>query len=187
MKEGHGTRGKDETKASAAAGNVYGMRGDIIAAMRNLIPVHRGYWYNDIDMPHAVPMKVLGQCGSVRVPLVPALRGSGGARSAMPHHVEKFCADGWAKPRVAECNWQIQSQRALEVLFALGQHARQNARSSVKEHEWALVGELDRSRPAVQLLDILHGLAQLHPEQTVLEQLAGTAPLSKARAFINDT
>eukprot|EP00928_Gymnodinium_smaydae_P009199 TRINITY_DN133_c1_g1_i13.p1 TRINITY_DN133_c1_g1~~TRINITY_DN133_c1_g1_i13.p1 ORF type:complete len:266 (+),score=67.93 TRINITY_DN133_c1_g1_i13:59-856(+) len=53
------------------------IRGGIIAAKMNLIPVRRGYWGNKIGVPHTVPMKVAGKCGSVRVRLVPAPRGSG--------------------------------------------------------------------------------------------------------------
>merc|ERR1712127_1020017 len=53
------------------------IRGGIIAAKMALIPVRRGYWGNKIGMPHTVPMKVHGKCGSVRVRLVPAPRGSG--------------------------------------------------------------------------------------------------------------
>jgi len=52
------------------------IRGGIIAAKMALIPVRRGYWGNKIGMPHTVPMKVHGKCGSVRVRLVPAPRGS---------------------------------------------------------------------------------------------------------------
>merc|ERR1712073_19673 len=53
------------------------IRGGIIAAKMNLIPVRRGYWGNKIGMPHTVPMKVHGKCGSVRVRLIPAPRGAG--------------------------------------------------------------------------------------------------------------
>merc|ERR1712194_509592 len=42
-----------------------------------LIPVRRGYWGNRIGQPHTMPMKVHGKCGSVRVRLIPAPRGSG--------------------------------------------------------------------------------------------------------------
>eukprot|EP00928_Gymnodinium_smaydae_P050122 TRINITY_DN3372_c0_g1_i1.p1 TRINITY_DN3372_c0_g1~~TRINITY_DN3372_c0_g1_i1.p1 ORF type:complete len:129 (-),score=22.88 TRINITY_DN3372_c0_g1_i1:139-525(-) len=48
-----------------------------MAAKMNLIPVRRGYWGNRIGVPHTVPMKVHGKCGSVRVRLIPAPRGSG--------------------------------------------------------------------------------------------------------------
>eukprot|EP00971_Amphidinium_carterae_P129465 2564165-Amphidinium_carterae.1 len=37
----------------------------------------RGYWGNRIGFPHTVPMKVHGKCGSVRVRLIPAPRGTG--------------------------------------------------------------------------------------------------------------
>ena len=36
----------------------------------------RGYWGNKIGDPHTVPMKVSGKCGSVRVRLIPAPRGT---------------------------------------------------------------------------------------------------------------
>jgi len=52
------------------------IRGGIIAAKMALIPVRRGYWGNRIGLPHTMPMKVNGKCGSVRVRLVPAPRGS---------------------------------------------------------------------------------------------------------------
>jgi len=53
------------------------IRGGIISAKMSLIPVRRGYWGNKLGFPHTVPMKVHGKCGSVRVRLVPAPRGSG--------------------------------------------------------------------------------------------------------------
>jgi len=53
------------------------IRGGIIAAKMALIPVRRGYWGGRIGQPHTVPMKVHGKCGSVRVRLIPAPRGSG--------------------------------------------------------------------------------------------------------------
>jgi small subunit ribosomal protein S2e len=53
------------------------IRGAIIAAKLSLIPVRRGYWGNKIGNPHTVPMKVHGKCGSVRMRLIPAPRGTG--------------------------------------------------------------------------------------------------------------
>jgi small subunit ribosomal protein S2e len=53
------------------------IRGAIIAAKLSVIPVRRGYWGNKIGKPHTVPCKVTGKCGSVRVRLVPAPKGSG--------------------------------------------------------------------------------------------------------------
>merc|ERR1711865_809700 len=52
------------------------IRGGIIAAKMNLIPIRRGYWGNRIGSPHTMPMKVHGKCGSVSVKLIPAPRGS---------------------------------------------------------------------------------------------------------------
>jgi len=53
------------------------IRGGIIAAKLALIPVRRGYWGAKLGLPHTVPMKVHGKCGSVRARLIPAPRGSG--------------------------------------------------------------------------------------------------------------
>jgi len=53
------------------------IRGGIISAKLALIPVRRGYWGGRIGLPHTVPLKVHGKCGSVRVRLIPAPRGSG--------------------------------------------------------------------------------------------------------------
>ena len=52
------------------------IRGAIIAAKLSLVPVRRGYWGNKLGEPHTVPMKVTGKCGSVRVRLIPAPRGT---------------------------------------------------------------------------------------------------------------
>ena len=53
------------------------MKGAIIAAKLSLIPVRRGYWGNKIGNPHTVPVKVTGKCGSVRLRLMPAPKGTG--------------------------------------------------------------------------------------------------------------
>jgi len=53
------------------------IKGALVAAKLSLIPVRRGYWGNKIGNVHTVPMKMTGKCGSVRVRLVPAPRGSG--------------------------------------------------------------------------------------------------------------
>jgi len=53
------------------------IRGAIIQGKLSLIPVRRGYWGNMIGLPHTVPFKVTGKCGSVIVRLVPAPRGAG--------------------------------------------------------------------------------------------------------------
>jgi len=53
------------------------IRGAITAAKLNVSPVRRGYWGRKGGMPHTVPCKVTGKCGSVRVRLIPAPRGTG--------------------------------------------------------------------------------------------------------------
>jgi small subunit ribosomal protein S2e len=53
------------------------IRGAITAAKLNVAPVRRGYWGRTSGLPHTVPCKVTGKCGSVRVRLIPAPRGTG--------------------------------------------------------------------------------------------------------------
>jgi len=53
------------------------IRGAITIAKLNVAPVRRGYWGRKGSMPHTVPCKVTGKCGSVRVRLIPAPRGTG--------------------------------------------------------------------------------------------------------------
>jgi small subunit ribosomal protein S2e len=60
------------------------IRGGIISAKMNLLPVRRGYWGRKSGLPHTVPCKVSGKCGSVRVRLIPAPRGSGLVASLIP-------------------------------------------------------------------------------------------------------
>jgi len=51
--------------------------GGIHAAKCALVPVRRGYWGGKIGQPHTVPIKLTGQCGSVRIRCIPAARGTG--------------------------------------------------------------------------------------------------------------
>jgi small subunit ribosomal protein S2e len=60
------------------------IRGAIINAKMNLVPIRRGYWGTNGGKPHTVPCKVTGKCGSVRVRLIPAPRGSGIVASVIP-------------------------------------------------------------------------------------------------------
>jgi len=53
------------------------IKGAIVAAKLSVIPVRRGYWGSNLGEPHTVPMKVTGKCGSSRIRLIPAPRGSG--------------------------------------------------------------------------------------------------------------
>jgi len=60
------------------------IRGAIILAKLNICPVRRGYWGNKVGMPHTVPCKVTAKCGSVRVRLIPAPRGTGLVAAPVP-------------------------------------------------------------------------------------------------------
>jgi len=66
------------------------IRGAIILAKLTVVPVRRGYWGNKIGLPHTVPTKVTGKCGSVRVRLVPAPRGTGIVAARTPKKVLQY-------------------------------------------------------------------------------------------------
>jgi len=66
------------------------IRGAIIQAKLAVVPVRRGYWGNKIGAPHTVPTKVTGKCGSVRVRLVPAPRGTGIVAARTPKKVLNY-------------------------------------------------------------------------------------------------
>jgi len=66
------------------------IRGAIILAKLSVVPVRRGYWGNKIGLPHTVPTKVTGKCGSVRLRLVPAPRGTGIVSSRTPKKVLQY-------------------------------------------------------------------------------------------------
>jgi len=63
------------------------VKGAIMDAKLNMVPIRRGYWGNKIGNPHTVPTKVTGKCGSVRVRLVPGPRGSGIVAAPAPKKV----------------------------------------------------------------------------------------------------
>jgi len=69
---GHVGLGMKTSKEVATA-----IRGAIIDAKMNIIPVRRGFWGNRVGAPHTVPMKVTGKSGSVVCRLIPAPRGTG--------------------------------------------------------------------------------------------------------------
>jgi len=66
------------------------IRASIILAKLSIVPVRRGYWGNKIGKPHTVPTKVTGKCGSVRVRLVPAPRGTGLVAAETPTKLLQF-------------------------------------------------------------------------------------------------
>merc|ERR1711968_254162 len=72
--DGNGHLGLGTKCAKEVAGAI---RGAIIKAKLSVSPIRRGYWGSKLGKPHTVPCKVTGKCGSVRVRLIPAPRGTG--------------------------------------------------------------------------------------------------------------
>ena len=60
------------------------MKGAVAVAKLSIVPIRRGYWGNMIGKPHTVPCKVTGKCGSSRVRLIPAPRGTGIVAANVP-------------------------------------------------------------------------------------------------------
>jgi len=63
------------------------IRGALIAAKLSTIPIRTGYWGAKFGLPHTVPGKVSGRCGSVLLRLVPAPRGTGIVAAKVPKKV----------------------------------------------------------------------------------------------------
>jgi len=63
------------------------IRGAIAAAKLAVVPIRRGYWGNNIGRPHTVPCKVNGKCGSVRIRIVPAPRGTSLVAAPVPKKI----------------------------------------------------------------------------------------------------
>lgn len=53
------------------------IRGAHIMAKLSLVPIRKGYWGLKIGPPHTLPCKISGKCGSSRIRLIPAPRGTG--------------------------------------------------------------------------------------------------------------
>merc|ERR1712007_319643 len=83
--DGHVGLGVKAAKEVATA-----IRGAIIAAKINVIPVMRGYWGNKIGAPHTIPCKVSGKCGSIKCHLIPAPRGTGLVAAKIPKKVLSY-------------------------------------------------------------------------------------------------
>jgi len=66
------------------------IRGAIIDGKLSVMPIRRGYWGNKIGLPHTVPNKVTGKCGSISVRLVPAPRGTGIVAARVPKKVMNY-------------------------------------------------------------------------------------------------
>jgi small subunit ribosomal protein S2e len=66
------------------------IRGAIIAAKLQVIPVRRGYWGNKIGSVHTVPTKVTAKCGSISVRLIPAPRGTGLVAAGAPKKLLQY-------------------------------------------------------------------------------------------------
>jgi len=63
------------------------IRGSLISAKLNVVPVRRGYWGNKLGKPHTVPTKITGKGGSVALKLIPAPKGAGIVSASTPKKI----------------------------------------------------------------------------------------------------
>jgi len=66
------------------------IKGALVDAKINLVPVRRGYWGSKIGAPHTIPIKVKGKCGSCTVRMIPAPRGTGRVAALVSKKILEF-------------------------------------------------------------------------------------------------
>jgi len=94
------------------------IRGAILNAKVSLAPIRRGYWGNKIGKPHTVPEKVQGKCGSVRVRVIPAPRGTGLVSGPVPKKILQYAGITDAYTQSAGCTSTL-GNFAKATFFAL--------------------------------------------------------------------
>jgi len=82
--DGNGHVGLGVKCAKEVAGAI---QGAIIAAKLSVVPIRRGWWGNRIGPAHTVPTKLTGKCGSVRMRLIPAPKGTGIVAAIAPKKI----------------------------------------------------------------------------------------------------
>jgi small subunit ribosomal protein S2e len=66
------------------------IRGAIVAAKLEVIPIRRGFWGSTFGVPHTVASKIHGKCGSVHFRLIPAPRGTGIVAAKAPKKLLEY-------------------------------------------------------------------------------------------------
>merc|ERR1719411_960320 len=66
------------------------IQGAIVAAKLSVVPIRRGWWGNIIGDAHTIPVKLTGKCGSVRMRLIPAPKGTGIVAAIAPKKSSKW-------------------------------------------------------------------------------------------------
>merc|ERR1719326_73010 len=66
------------------------IKGALLDAKMNLVPVRRGYWGSKIGAVHTIPIKVKGKCGSCTVRMIPAPRGTGKVAALVSKKILQF-------------------------------------------------------------------------------------------------
>jgi small subunit ribosomal protein S2e len=83
--DGHVGLGTKCSKETAIA-----IKGATNSAKLGMVPIRRGYWGAKLGAPHTISSKTTGKCGSVRMRLVPAPRGTGIVAAPVPKKILSF-------------------------------------------------------------------------------------------------
>jgi small subunit ribosomal protein S2e len=96
--EGHVGLGIKTSKEVATA-----IRAAIIIAKLSVVPVRRGYWGANLGLPHSLPTKESGKCGSVTVRVSAKSETTGAIMTWRQKMLTTFCAayprSPWYLPR----------------------------------------------------------------------------------------
>jgi len=66
------------------------IKGALVDAKINIVPVRRGYWGSKIGAVHTIPIKTKGKCGSCTVRMIPAPRGTGRVSALVSKKILEF-------------------------------------------------------------------------------------------------
>ncbi|MFH1915900.1 MAG: 30S ribosomal protein S5 [Nanoarchaeota archaeon] len=116
-------------------------------AKLNIFKIRRGSgsWESNTPLPHSIPFKVMGKCGSVEITLLPAPRGKGLC-------VEKECAKILALAGVKDIWSQTrgQTKNKLNLIYALENALKKIVATKVQPEHMTELSILDGSAPIDQ-------------------------------------
>jgi len=100
------------------------IKGALVSAKINIIPVRRGYWGSRIGGVHTIPAKVKGKTGSCTVRMIPAPRGTGIVAAKV---AKKICQFSGLEDVYTSCTGQTRTREnysfatfmALKKTYAL--------------------------------------------------------------------
>jgi small subunit ribosomal protein S5 len=116
-------------------------------AKLNIFKIRRGTgsWDSRIKLPHSIPFKVTGKCGSVKITLLPAPRGKGLC-------IEKECAKILSFAGIEDIWSQTkgQTKNKLNLIYALEDALKKLVETKISENHLKTLAIVDGSLPPEQ-------------------------------------